>query len=71
MDDDGSDMMVATCQVQGDGTGMWMIDSSFACDRKFNVFNFLLRSLIQSFASKYQMTCSQMFRGKLKQHDHI
>ena len=34
VDDDGSDMMVATCQAQGDGTRMWMIDSSFACDRK-------------------------------------
>ena len=31
---DGSDMMEATCQAQGDGTGMWIINSSFACDRE-------------------------------------
>ena len=30
----GSYMMVATCQAQGNGTGIWKIDSSFACNRK-------------------------------------
>ena len=30
----GADTVMATCQLQGDGTAMWMIDTNFDCNRK-------------------------------------